>query len=100
MIIRTLIVDDMKLARERLRLALKDDPEVDVIGEAKNGREAVISINRLRPDLVFLDVQMPRMSGFKVVEQVGVENMPAVVFVTAFDEFALQAFEVNAVDYL
>jgi two-component system LytT family response regulator len=98
--IRTLIVDDMKLARERLKLALADDPNIDIVGEAVNGREAISAIKNLRPELVFLDVQMPQMSGFEVVETVGVEQMPMVVFVTAFDEFALKAFETGALDYL
>lgn len=98
--IRTLIVDDMKLARERLRLALAADSEVEIVGEAVNGREAVERIKKLVPDLVFLDVQMPEMNGFEVVEAIGVEVMPNVIFATAFDEFAIKAFEVNALDYL
>lgn len=98
--IRTLIVDDMSLARERLKHGLAADAEIEVVGEAANGREAIAAINNLTPDLVFLDVQMPQMDGFEVVEEIGVERMPAVVFVTAFDEFALRAFEVNALDYL
>jgi two-component system LytT family response regulator len=98
--IRTLIVDDMKLARERLKLALAGDDEIEIIGEAGNGREAVAGIKNLTPELVFLDVQMPKMGGFEVIESIGAEAMPTVVFVTAFDEFALRAFEVNALDYL
>jgi two-component system LytT family response regulator len=98
--IRTLIVDDMSLARERLKHALAADAEIEVVGEAANGRESVGAIWSLTPDLVFLDVQMPHMDGFEVVEEIGAERMPAVVFVTAFDEFALRAFEVNALDYL
>src|SRR5438128_4475781 len=98
--IRTLIVDDMKLARERLKHVLAADSEIEIIGEAANGREAVAAINDLQPELVFLDVQMPKMGGFEVVEAVGAEQMPLVVFVTAYDEFALKAFEVNAIDYL
>jgi two-component system LytT family response regulator len=99
MSIRTIIVDDVALARERVKILL-DDPEVEVVAECANGREAVEAIGRLRPDLVFLDIQMPSVGGFEVVEAVGVEKMPAVIFVTAYDEFALRAFEVNAVDYL
>src|SRR5215207_7974227 len=99
MSIRTIIVDDVELARERIRILL-DDPEVEIVAECANGREAVQAIGRLRPDLVFLDVQMPKVGGFEVVEAVGVEAMPAVIFVTAYDEYALRAFEVNAVDYL
>ena len=98
--IRTLIVDDMKLARVRLRHALARDSEIEVIDECANGREAVAAIRQLRPELVFLDIQMPKMNGFEVVEAIGAEQMPVTVFATAFDEFALQAFEVNALDYL
>jgi two-component system LytT family response regulator len=98
--IRTLIVDDMKLARERLKHVLAADPEIEIVGEATNGRQAVAAINDLQPGLVFLDVQMPKMGGFEVVEAVGAERMPPVVFVTAYDEYALKAFEVNALDYL
>src|SRR5215212_5669736 len=97
--IKTLIVDDMKLAREHLRQVLATDPEVRIIGEARNGREAVAAISDLRPQLVFLDVQMPNMSGFEVVQAIGGE-LPMVVFVTAYDEFALRAFESAALDYL
>ncbi len=96
----TLIVDDEPLAREGLRMLLAEDPDVGEIHEAKDGREAVAAIRGLRPDLVFLDVQMPEMDGFAVVEEIGAEPMPAVVFVTAHDRFALDAFEVNAIDYL
>lgn len=95
-----LIVDDEPLAREGLRLLLAGDPDVAAIHEARDGREAVAALRETRPDLVFLDVQMPEMDGFEVVREVGPERMPAVVFVTAHDRFALQAFEVNALDYL
>jgi two-component system LytT family response regulator len=95
-----LIVDDEPLAREGLRMLLAGDPEVGAIGEAKNGREAVTAIRESRPELVFLDVQMPEMDGFQVVQEVGAEGMPAVVFVTAYDQYAIRAFEINAVDYL
>lgn len=98
--IRTLIVDDMPLARERVRKCLASDQEIEIVAECKNGREAVAAIGNLAPDLVFLDVQMPALSGFGVVEIVGVELMPVVIFVTAYDEFALRAFEVYALDYL
>jgi len=99
MSIRTIIVDDVELARERIRILL-DDPEVEIIAECASGREAIKAIGSLRPDLVFLDVQMPKVGGFEVVEAVGVEEMPAVIFVTAYDEYALRAFEAGAVDYL
>jgi len=100
MLLKTLIVDDEPLAREGLRMLLAEDPEIAAIHEAKDGREAVAAISSARPDLVFLDVQMPEMDGFAVVAQVGAERMPAVVFVTAHDRYAIQAFEINAIDYL
>jgi two-component system LytT family response regulator len=96
----TLLVDDEPLAREGLRMLLSQDPEVSSIHEARDGREAIAAIQELKPDLVFLDVQMPEMDGFSVVKQLGVENMPAVVFVTAHDKYAIAAFEINAIDYL
>ena len=96
---RTLLVDDEPLARSLLIEQLRDHPEVEVVGEAANGFEAVKSIEELAPDLVFLDIQMPKLSGFEVLELVGA-SVPAVVFVTAYDEYALKAFEVHAVDYL
>ncbi|HEX3126241.1 MAG TPA: LytTR family DNA-binding domain-containing protein [Thermoanaerobaculia bacterium] len=96
----TLIVDDEPLAREGLRMLLAEDPDVSAVHEAKDGREAVAAIRRARPDLVFLDVQMPEMDGFSVVEEIGADVMPAVVFVTAHDQYAIDAFEVNAIDYL
>jgi two-component system LytT family response regulator len=95
-----LLVDDEPLAREGLRMLLARDPDVLAIHEAKNGREAVEAIRAIRPDLVFLDVQMPEMDGFEVARDVGAEQMPAVVFVTAHDKYAIQAFEINAIDYL
>jgi two-component system LytT family response regulator len=96
----TLIVDDEPLAREGLRMLLAEDPEVENIYEARNGREAVSVIHGRRPDLVFLDVQMPDMDGFGVLREVGAERMPAVVLVTAHDQYAIRAFEINAIDYL
>ncbi|HEY9501093.1 MAG TPA: LytTR family DNA-binding domain-containing protein [Pyrinomonadaceae bacterium] len=98
--IRTLIVDDEPLARRNLRLLLEKDPQIEILEECRNGREAVKSIEQHVPDLVFLDIQMPEMDGFDVLENVGPEGMPAVVFVTAFDQYALKAFEVHALDYL
>lgn len=96
----TLIVDDEPLAREGLRMLLAEDPDVSAVHEAKDGREAVAAIRGARPDLVFLDVQMPEMDGFSVVQEIGADSMPAVVFVTAHDQYAIDAFEVNAIDYL
>lgn len=98
--IRALIVDDEPLAREGMRLHLEAHPDIEVIAEAGDGEAAVEMINSLRPDLVFLDVQMPGLDGFGVVEAVGIDAMPAVVFVTAYDQFALRAFDTNAVDYV
>lgn len=96
----TLIVDDEPLAREGLRALLAKDAEVSAIREAKDGREAVAAIREGHPDLVLLDVQMPEMDGFAVVRSIGAESMPGVVFVTAHDQYAIQAFEINALDYL
>jgi len=100
MTVRALIVDDEAPARRKLRSQLAAEADVEIVGEAANGPDAVNAIRSLRPDLVFLDVQMPGMTGFEVIAEVGAETMPAVVFVTAFDEFALEAFDVQAVDYL
>jgi len=98
--IRTLVVDDEPAARRGLRLLLEPDEEIQVIGEAASGQEAVQKITQEKPDLVFLDVQMPELNGFKVLEAVAGRHTPAVIFVTAYDQHALRAFEVNAVDYL
>ena len=98
--IKALIVDDMLLARTRLRRHLSTDADVQVVGECSSGREAIAAIESLRPDLVLLDVQMPELGGFDVLEAVGADAVPAVIFVTAHDEFALRAFEVHAIDYL
>ncbi|WP_414682927.1 LytR/AlgR family response regulator transcription factor [Longimicrobium sp.] len=97
---RTLIVDDEVLARLRVRTLLAAHGDVQVVGEAENGAAAIEMIAAVRPDLVMLDVQMPGVDGFGVVSALGAGDMPAVVFVTAFDEFAVHAFEANAVDYL
>jgi two-component system LytT family response regulator len=98
--IRALIVDDEPLARRRIKSLLAHDQSVDVIGECSDGHKAVIAISELNPDLVFLDVQMPAMDGFEVITTIGGEKMPTVIFVTAYDQYALKAFEVNALDYL
>jgi two-component system, LytTR family, response regulator len=97
---RALIVDDEALARRGLRLRLDNIAGVDIMGECNNGREALACIARDTPDLVFLDIQMPGLSGFDVVRELQSDSMPLIVFVTAFDQYAVNAFEVHAVDYL
>ena len=98
--LRVLIVDDEPLARTHIRTLLSADPEIAVVGECGNGRDAVAAIREHAPDLLILDIQMPELDGFGVVQAIGVENMPVVVFVTAYDEYALDAFRVYALDYL
>lgn len=98
--IRTLIVDDEAMARDRILGLLSQEQDVEVIGQCSDGQQAISAIQQLSPELVFLDVQMPAVDGFGVIRQVGAERMPMVVFVTAYDEYALQAFEVHALDYL
>jgi two-component system, LytTR family, response regulator len=95
-----LLVDDEPLAREGLRILLELDPDIAAIYDAKNGHEAVAAIREQSPDIVFLDVQMPEMDGFGAMREIGADRMPAVVFVTAHDQYAIQAFEINAIDYL
>jgi two-component system, LytTR family, response regulator len=98
--IRALIVDDEQLARQRVRLLLDEEPDVEVLGESGDGFEAVDQIQATKPDLVFLDVQMPDMDGFEVLRSVPQALLPVVIFTTAYDQHALRAFEVNALDYL
>lgn len=98
--INIVIVDDEPIARRGIRQQLAGFPEVNIIGECRHGAEAVEAIQNLQPDLVFLDIQMPEMNGFEVVQTVGIEAMPMVIFVTAYDEHALEAFHVYAFDYL
>lgn len=98
--IRVLIVDDEPLARDAIRVLLEAAPDIAVIAECRDGREAVRAIREQSPDIVFLDVQMPDLDGFKVIEQVGAEQMPVTVFVTAFDQHALRAFDAHALDYI
>ncbi len=99
-VIRVLIVDDEPLARLRLEDLLRHESNVELVGVAADGDAAVEAINTLHPDLVFLDVQMPGRTGLEVVRAIGVDAMPATIFVTAFDQYALHAFDVSAVDYL
>ena len=98
--IRALIVDDEPLARQRVRLLLGELPDVEIVGESVDGFEAVDQIQETKPDLVFLDVQMPEMDGFEVLRRVPQALLPVVIFTTAYDQHALRAFEVNALDYL
>src|SRR5918996_5972788 len=98
--IRTLIVDDEPLAREGVRLHLEDHADFEIVGECGSGEEAVQKIEAEDPDLVFLDVQMPGLDGFGVLESISGRKLPAIVFVTAYDQFALRAFEAHALDYL
>ena len=98
--IRTVIADDELLARERLRQLLRNEPEIELVAECADGQEAVAAIEKHSPELVFLDIQMPELDGFGVLESMPAELAPVIVFVTAHDKFALRAFEVHAVDYL
>lgn len=100
MSIRTMIIDDEPLARDRVRRFLRDEQDIEIVGECGNGADAVTEIRTLKPDLVFLDIQMPEKNGFEVVRSLGARDLPIVVFVTAYDQYALQAFEVHALDYL
>ncbi len=98
--IRALVVDDESLARRSLTVLLHRDPDIESVGECESGAEAIEEIRRSKPDLVFLDVQMPECGGFDVLEMLGGDLPPAVIFVTAYDEYALRAFEAGALDYL
>ncbi|WP_313917496.1 LytTR family DNA-binding domain-containing protein [Tahibacter sp.] len=100
MTIRALIVDDEPVARLGLRQRLTQEPDVEIVGECGDGASAIAAIGQLAPNVVFLDVQMPELGGFDVVEAVGSERMPAVVFVTAYDSYAVRAFDVHAIDYM
>ena len=99
-LLKTIIVDDEALARRGLKLRLSGRDDVEVIAEARNGHEALDMIREYEPDLVFLDIQMPGMDGFGVLRELSAEDMPAIVFVTAFNDYAIKAFEANALDYL
>lgn len=98
--LRALIVDDEPLARQRVRLLLSEEAEVEIAGECEDGVQAVEQLTTLQPDLLFLDVQMPEMDGFEVLRQVPAERLPIVIFTTAYDEHALRAFDAHALDYL
>jgi two-component system LytT family response regulator len=100
MTLRILIVDDEPLAREGVAFQLRNEADIEIVGECENGSDAVRAIKALKPDLVFLDIRMPKTNGFAVIEKIGTETMPLVIFLTAFDEHAVEAFQVNALDYL
>jgi two-component system, LytTR family, response regulator len=97
--IRTIIVDDEELARRGIELRLAPHADVEIVGHCVNGREAIEAVTEQKPDLMFLDIQMPGLSGFDVLARVPQESMPMVIFVTAFDRYALDAFEAQAIDY-
>ena len=98
--LKTLIADDEPLARERLRFLLSSDDDIEIAGECRNGRELIAALKEKRIDVLFLDIQMPAGGGFQVIEQLGPARMPVTVFVTAHNQYAVQAFEVKALDYL
>src|SRR5262245_52574557 len=98
--IRALVIDDEPLARAMIHEMLAGDADVEIVGDCANGREAIEAIERLRPDLLFLDIQMPDLGGFEVLEAIPDDRAPYIVFVTAFDQFAVRAFEIHALDYL
>lgn len=98
--IRALVIDDEPLARGMIREMLEHDPEAELVGECANGSEAIDAIRSLSPDIVFLDVQMPELGGFEVLDSLTESELPTIIFVTAYDQYALRAFEVHACDYL
>src|SRR4030095_7119106 len=98
--IRALVADDEALARKFIRRMLKDDRDFEIIGECSNGKETVAMIRRERPDVVFLDVQMPEMDGLAVLQSIGIESLPEIIFTTAYEQYAIRAFELHALDYL
>src|SRR5437868_10563 len=98
--IKTLIVDDEPLARERVRRFLRDETDIEIVGECGNGAEAIQSIRQTKPDLVFLDIQMTEKNGFEVIKSLDAKSVPTIIFITAYDQYALRAFDVHALDYL
>jgi two-component system, LytTR family, response regulator len=98
--IRALIADDEALARKFIRRMLKDDHDVEIVGECSNGKETAAMIRKQNPDVVFLDVQMPEMDGFAVLQSIGIERLPEIIFATAYEQYAIRAFELHALDYL
>src|SRR5579863_3568496 len=100
MLIQALIVDDEPLARERIALMLETESDIKIVGRCGDGKSAARAIKSKAPDLVFLDIQLPEMDGFEIIESIPANRLPLIVFVTAYDQFALKAFKVHAVDYL
>ncbi len=99
-LVRTVIADDERLARQKLLILLQSEPMVNVIAECQDGRQTVSAIRALRPDMLLLDIQMPDLDGFQVLQEIPAEEMPVVIFTTAYDQYAIRAFEANALDYL
>ncbi len=100
MSIKVLIVDDEPLAREGIALRLQQENDINIVGECENGSDAIRTILSLKPDLVFLDIKMPKVNGFDVVNAIGAQHMPPVIFLTAYEEYAIEAFKAHAIDYL
>ena len=98
--IKTVIIDDEPIARRNLRALLERDADIEIVGEGGSGQDAINLIRAKSPDLIFLDIQMPEMNGFEALERIGADSVAAIIFVTAFDQYALRAFEVHALDYL
>ncbi|MGA9977545.1 MAG: LytTR family DNA-binding domain-containing protein [Candidatus Sulfotelmatobacter sp.] len=99
-VVRTVIADDERLARQKLLILLESEPQVKVVAECQDGRQAVSAIRSLRPDMLLLDIQMPDLDGFQVLSEISQEEMPVVIFTSAYDQYAIRAFEANALDYL
>jgi two-component system, LytTR family, response regulator len=99
-IVRTVVADDESLARQKLLILLDSEPQVKVVAECQNGRQTVSAIRSLRPDMLLLDIQLPDLDGFQVLSQISLEEMPVVIFTSAYDQYAIRAFEANALDYL
>jgi len=98
--IRAIIIDDEPLAREKVNLFAAGEPDIEIVASCSNGHEAIASYNRFKPDLLFLDIQMPEIDGFEVLQRLSSNGLPGIIFITAYDEFALRAFEFHALDYL
>src|ERR1700744_4522448 len=98
--VRTVIADDERLARQKLMILLQSEPSIRVVAECQDGRQTVSAIRSLRPDMLFLDIQMPDLDGFQVLDEIPLDEMPVVIFTSAYDHYAIRAFESNALDYL